>query len=153
MAHRSASICWRCGALQGDVLEQLLAERERELLQPPINDEGALRLESSLIDFVEAAWPSMDPSEYQSNLAVTGLCEHLEAVGNGQIRRLLVNFPPRCSKTLVSSVAFPAWVWAQREATYLTGGPLTSQWLDSPSSLRHCGDIRSGPATDGAAGL
>jgi hypothetical protein len=44
------------------------------------NDEEALRLEGSFIDFVESAWPSIDPAVFQSNWAVTGLAEHLEAV-------------------------------------------------------------------------
>ena len=70
------------------------------------NDAEALRLEGSLIDFVEAAWPSIDPAEYQPNWAVEGLCEHLQAVADGHIKRCLVNFPPRASKTLVTSVCF-----------------------------------------------
>jgi hypothetical protein len=107
--------------LQGDVLEQLLAERERELLRPPANDHEALQLEGSLFDFVAAAWSSIDASEFQGNWAVEGLCTHLEALARGEIRKLLVNFPPRCSKTLVSSVCFPAWIWAQRERSALMG--------------------------------
>jgi hypothetical protein len=85
------------------------------------DDEEALRLEESFIDFIEAAWPSIDPSEFRTNWAVDGLAEHLQAVANGQIKRLLVNFPPRCSKTLVTSVCWPAWIWAQRERSYLKG--------------------------------
>ena len=72
------------------------------------NDDEALRLEESFIDFIEAAWPSIDPSEFQPNWAVDGLAEHLQAVANGQIKRLLVNFPPRCSKTLVTPVCWPS---------------------------------------------
>jgi predicted phage terminase large subunit-like protein len=49
------------------------------------------------------------------------VCEHLEAVTNGQIRKLLINLSPRCGKTLVTSVCFPAWVWAQRDVSYLRG--------------------------------
>ena len=85
------------------------------------DDEEALRLESSLIDFVEAAWPSVDSARYQENWAVTGLCEHLQAVADGQIKRLLVNFPPRSSKTTVASICFPGWLWTQRERSFLKG--------------------------------
>ena len=74
-------------------------------------------LEGSLIDFVEAAWPNIDSAEYRSSWAVDALCEHLQAVSQGQIRRLLVNYPPRASKTTVASICFPAWVWAQRDLT------------------------------------
>ena len=86
-----------------------------------VDDERAQDLESSLIDFVEAAWPSIDPSGYRPSWAIDALCEHLQAVTDGEIKRLLVNFPPRCGKTLVTSVCFPAWTWARREHSYLSG--------------------------------
>jgi len=85
------------------------------------DDELAQQLEGSFIDFVEAAWPALDPAEYQRCWAIDALCEHLQAVSEGQIRHLLVNAPPRCSKTTVASIFFPAWTWAQSERTFLKG--------------------------------
>jgi len=78
-------------------------------------------LEGSLLNFVEGAWPSLDPTQYQSCWAIDALCEHLQAVTEGQIKKLLVNFPPRCGKTLVTSVCFPAWTWARSEQSFLSG--------------------------------
>ena len=75
----------------------------------------------SLLSFVEGAWPSLDPSAYQPCWAIDALCEHLQAVTEGQIRKLLVNFPPRCGKTLVTSICYPAWTWARSERAYLSG--------------------------------
>jgi hypothetical protein len=49
------------------------------------------------------------------------MAEHLQAVADGQIRRLLINVPPRSSKTLLTSVCLPAWLWTQRLRTYLKG--------------------------------
>src|SRR5271165_185484 len=83
--------------------------------------EKRAELEGSLIDFVEGAWPSLDPTDYQPCWAIDALCEHLQAVTEGQIKRLLVNFPPRCGKTLVTSVCFPAWTWSRNEQSYLSG--------------------------------
>jgi predicted phage terminase large subunit-like protein len=103
-----------------------LTERERLKLQIiaraqlPLAEQRA-ELEGSLLSFVEAAWPSLDPSPYQPSWAIDALCEHLQAVAGGQIRKLLVNLSPRCGKTLVTSVCFPAWVWAQRDLSYLKG--------------------------------
>src|SRR5262249_26500439 len=103
-----------------------LSERERLKLQViaraqlPLAEERA-ELEDSLISFVEAAWPSLDPTPYQRSWAIDALCEHLQAVADGQIRKLLINLSPRCGKTLVTSVCFPAWVWAQRDVSYLRG--------------------------------
>jgi hypothetical protein len=77
--------------------------------------------DSSLLSFVEAAWPSLEPSVYQSCWAIDAICEHLQAVTEGQIRKLLVNVPPRCGKTLVTSVCFTAWTWPRSTQSYLSG--------------------------------
>jgi hypothetical protein len=55
----------------------------------PLAEERA-ELEDSLIGFVEGAWPSLDPTDYQPCWAIDALCEHLQAVTEGQIKRLLV---------------------------------------------------------------
>lgn len=83
--------------------------------------EEAERLEGNLTEFVRAAWPSIDATPYQDSWAIEALCDHLEAVTLGQIPRLLVNFPPRCGKTKVASVCWPAFTWAQRRISYLSG--------------------------------
>lgn len=49
------------------------------------------------------------------------MCEHLEAIRAGDIRRLLITIPPRCSKTNVVSICFPAWIWARAEKGFLSG--------------------------------
>ena len=77
--------------------------------------------ESSLSAFVKAAWSSMDGSEFQESWALDALCEHLEAVTRGHIKRLLINFPPRCGKSNVASIAWPAWVWAQKDTSFVAG--------------------------------
>ena len=98
-----------------------LAEIIKPTPLPPEVEGDTQRLEGSLADFVEAAWPSIDTAGYQPHWAIEGLCEHLQAVTDGQIKRLLVNFPPRCGKTLITSVCFPAWTWARRERSFLSG--------------------------------
>lgn len=71
-------------------------------------------MEASLIEFFEAAWPNIDPAPFVPGWHLEAIAEHLQAVAEGQIRRLLINVPPRHTKTLLTSVAFPAWVWAQK---------------------------------------
>ncbi len=91
-----------------DRLEQFarkLAEYKRR--------ETRKRLEGSLIDFFEAAWPHFDPAPFTPGWHLEAIAEHLEAVARGEIRRIVINVPPRHSKTLLVSVAFPAWCWAQ----------------------------------------
>jgi hypothetical protein len=64
----------------------------------------------SLRYFVEQAWPHIDPSPFMANWAIDAVCEHLEAVMLGEIPNLLINIPPRCSKTTIVSIMFPAWI-------------------------------------------
>ena len=98
------------------ILEVVRAERarreregEREELE---NDFGA---------FVEAAWPSIDPAPHSRGWVIDAMVEHLEAVVAGQVRKLLINVPPRASKTSLCSILLPAWIWARRHDQYLSG--------------------------------
>src|SRR5262249_48311986 len=93
-----------------DSLLELIRARRAELEVTAAlgrDDEQAQQLEASFIDFVEAGWPALDPAEYQSCWAIDALCEHLQAVSEGQIRHLLVNAPPRCSKTTIALEVIP----------------------------------------------
>ena len=45
---------------------------------------------------------------------IDAVCEHLEAVSKGQIKRLLITIPPRHGKSLIVSVLWPTWEWASR---------------------------------------
>jgi predicted phage terminase large subunit-like protein len=49
-------------------------------------------------------------SPYVDNWHIRALAYHLERVRSGRIRRLIVNMPPRSLKSIVSSVAYPAFV-------------------------------------------
>lgn len=77
--------------------------------------------EGSLFEFVKAAWSSIDSSEFKANWATESLCDHLECVTRGMVPRLLANLPPRCGKTLITSICWPAWVWAQTNKSFLSG--------------------------------
>jgi hypothetical protein len=57
--------------------------------------------------------PWVEPSPFVSNWHIECMCEHFEGVSHRQILRLLINIPPRHSKSLGLNVFFPAWVWAQ----------------------------------------
>ena len=78
--------------------------------------------ETSLYEFVKRAWKYVDPSPFLPGWPLEAMCEHLEAVVDGDIRKLLINIPPRCGKSSIVSVCFPAWVWTQRQLS-ATSGP------------------------------
>lgn len=79
------------------------------------------RLESSLIDFVRDGWRYIDPVPFVDNWHLEAIAEHLQAVTDGDIRRLLINVPPRTSKSSLVSVAWPAWTWAQSDISPSSG--------------------------------
>lgn len=77
--------------------------------------------ERSLAEFVRCAWSSIDSAPFQMNWHINALCDHLEAVTRGEIRFLVVNLPPRCAKTLITSVCWPIWAWLQKDRSISSG--------------------------------
>ena len=61
--------------------------------------------------FIKRAWPHIIPDALQWNWHIDAVAEHLEAVAAGQITRLLVNIPPGTSKSTITGVMYPAWLW------------------------------------------
>ena len=76
---------------------------------------------AKLYEFVKQAWHVMEPGvPFVPSWHIEEICEHLEAVSSGDIHRLLVNIPPRHSKSTIVSVAWCAWEWiAQPEQKFL----------------------------------
>ena len=77
--------------------------------------EGLVPEEVRKIDFrtfVDEAWNVVEPSTpFVPNWHIDAICEHLQAVVNGDIRFLMINVPPRHCKSRLASVFLPAWVW------------------------------------------
>lgn len=90
--------------------------------------------EQSLKFFAKKAWPHTDPSDYIDGWHIHAICQHLQAVSRGQIRKLLINIPPRHSKSSLVAVLWPAWTWLQQQITPLTGPQV--QFLFSSYSQR-----------------
>ena len=76
---------------------------------------------ASLYEFVRQAWPVVEPGvEFMPSWHIEQICEHLEAITAGELRKLLINIPPRHSKSTIVSVMFPMWEWLTRpEEKYL----------------------------------
>jgi predicted phage terminase large subunit-like protein len=77
--------------------------------------------EDSLYLFLRSAWRYLDSSSWRDGWPIEAVAEHLQAVVDGEIRRLIINIPPRMGKSSITSVALPAWTWAQREASPTCG--------------------------------
>jgi phage terminase large subunit-like protein len=71
--------------------------------------------ESSLMEFTCQCWDIIEPStKFVDNWHLRAIAEHLEAVSLGEIENLIINIPPGCCKSILVSVAWPAWEWTKR---------------------------------------
>lgn len=90
------------------------------------------RTQRRLIDFTRAAWGVVEPGKaFISGWHIEAIADHLQAVSEGQIRRLIVNVPPRHMKSLQDAVFWPSWDWIKNPSR---------QWLFS--SYAHSLSIR-----------
>ena len=95
---------------EGD-LNGLLSKLDLEKLY---SRQHYLLAELSLYEFLKQAWPIIEgKTPFIDNWHLKVVAEHLEACYRREIKNLLINVPPRTSKTSLISIAFPAWVWLQ----------------------------------------
>src|SRR5271156_5054526 len=61
--------------------------------------------------FIQRSFRHLNPqTSMQMNWHIEVIAAKLEACRRGEIRRLIINVPPRHLKSICASVAFPAWV-------------------------------------------
>ncbi len=79
---------------------------------PTLDSINAELAKRSLRDYVELVWPIIEPgTTFLGNWHIDLICEYLEAVTAGEIKRLLITVPPRYMKSNLVSVAWPTWEW------------------------------------------
>lgn len=72
----------------------------------------AQKARSSLYVFVKLLWKVVVRKHpFVDNWHIKAICDHLQAVTEGKIQNLLINVPPRHTKSLIVSVFWPAWEW------------------------------------------
>jgi len=71
------------------------------------------KCERSFYEFVKHGWIYLEGREFVDGWVVGALCDHVQAVYNLEIRKLLYNGPPRTGKSIILNAALPAWVWAK----------------------------------------
>lgn len=68
-------------------------------------------MHNSLSSFVQKVFYSLNPgTSYRHNWHIELICDYLEECSRGNITRLIINMPPRMMKSLITSVAWPAWI-------------------------------------------
>ena len=76
----------------------------------PTPSEYRALLRRDFVSFALRSFRELNPrTPFAMNLHIELIAAKLAGVRDGRIRRLLVNLPPRHLKSLLASVAFPAW--------------------------------------------
>ena len=124
-----------------ELLKAELARREAaEELERVNRDAEAIRARCrTLAGFVREAWHVLEPNTtYVHNWHIDAICEHLEAVTDGRINRLLITVPPGSMKSLLVSVFWQAWEWGPAGKPFLRY--LSTAFNDGPV-LRDAGKV------------
>lgn len=101
-------------------LPAILAERRRRATEASLR--GGLEIVRArcvtLEGFIREAWPILEPGNpYVHGWHIGLIAAHLEAITYGRLleggleNRLLINIPPRCMKTIMVSILWPAFEW------------------------------------------
>lgn len=98
------------GAPADPLYEALLAERARRDLEREREE-----LPYDFAGFIAAGWHVLNPDvPYHHNWHIDAICEHLEAVSDGEILRLQIWVPPGSMKTGTVSIFWHPWEWTLR---------------------------------------
>jgi hypothetical protein len=104
----------------GESLWERLARTAKGVLEPA--PEAAEELtdvcEKSLYAFVKEAWHTVEPSTpFVDGWHLGCVSEHLQALSELQIQNLIVNEPPRHTKSRLACVFWPGWGWVREPHT------------------------------------
>jgi predicted phage terminase large subunit-like protein len=95
---------------------------------------GQLACERRLLTYIRDAWSVVEPATaFLNNWHLDLIAEYLEAVTAGQIKRLLINVPPRYGKSRLVSIFWPTWCWTRRAEDKLSPDDIlsgaSSHWI------------------------
>lgn len=109
---------------------------------PSVIDVERELLGRNLADFMRDAWQIIEPGvPLQWGFHLDAICEFLTAIAAGDIRRGVLEMPPRLGKSISTSVIWPAWVWARRPSTKFIFGSY-AQHLALRDAVKHREIIR-----------
>jgi hypothetical protein len=94
----------------------------------------ALVDKGGLHEFLKIFWSSAMPGEFCDNWHIQAICEYLEAVTIGQIKRLVINVPPGHMKSLSVGVFWPAWLWTLDPSLRFMFGSFDQSLLNAKQS-------------------
>ena len=95
-------------------------------------------LRTRLAAFTQKAFRTVDPgTRYLHNWHVDLVSDYLEACTRREIKRLIINIPPRSLKSVSVSIAWPAWLLGKNPSERIVAGSYTDRL-----ALKHSVDCR-----------
>jgi predicted phage terminase large subunit-like protein len=79
--------------------------------------------EGSFYRFVRESWPTVVPgAKFKDGWHIRAICAALQDVQEGRCKRLMIEVPPRHSKSTIASIMFPVWCMIKNPTMqFLTG--------------------------------
>ena len=109
-----------------DIPTEYLTDAELEALAKHLDKFKELHerdeYQGNFLKFVKHVWPSFIAGNHHRIFA-----EKLEKVARGELKRLIVNMPPRHTKSEFASYLFPAWVMGQKPETKIIQATHTAE--------------------------
>jgi hypothetical protein len=96
------------------------------LLEELLQEEMYEKSQKSLYQFIINFWNCHEPSPLKANWHMECIAEHVQAAINREVRRLIINVPPRSGKSIITSISAPCWSFIDR--------PFEKFWLISHSA-------------------
>ena len=85
-------------------LPEDMARQYARLLERAAKLQNLEKARMGFLDFVKQVWPGFIAGRHHKIVA-----EKLEAMARGELKRLIINMPPRHTKSEFASYLFPAW--------------------------------------------
>lgn len=96
-------------------------------------------IKHDFLSFTQQCFATLNPSEpFVPSWHIALIADYLEACRNGQVKRLIINVPPRSLKSVCVSVAWPAWLMGHNPAARI----LTASYARALST-KHSLDCRT----------
>ena len=94
--------------MKQEIIEKLPPDAQKEFLKLAMKlDEKTkqTKVHDSFLDFVRHVWPQFIEGKHHQKIA-----EKFNDIANGKIKRLIINMPPRHTKSEFASFLLPAWM-------------------------------------------
>ena len=78
--------------------------------------------QNNFLSFVQSMWPEFIVGEHHRTIA-----DKLERIATGELKRLIINMPPRHTKSEFASYLFPAWMIGKNPATKIIQATHTTE--------------------------